>query len=315
MSKPASVTTLDASEPLERIFEVIARDGAVIIANFLPAELLNEYLTGIEPYFEERDIYTSSSADSELGADFFPNMSKRVYGLLGKVPKAISGTMKLPLWQAIMDKFLSDEFSSYTGHNLLPQKSSFMLGSTAAMRLVPGANAQPLHRDQMPYLVRQDPENPLFTPMIGCLIAGSKCTAKNGATMCIPGSHLWPGDRAPNVEEAVPAEMDPGSALITLGNTYHGAGKNQCDPSDPDALRTIFSCFGQRDYFRQDQEEILSTPIEVVKTLDEETLRLAGFFKSKGGVGYVENHEDPIQYLNTNHLLGRYTTLAGSILA
>jgi hypothetical protein len=26
--------------------------------------------------------------------------------------------------------------------------------------------------------------------------------------------------------------------------TYHGAGKNVCEPTDPDAVRTILGCFG-----------------------------------------------------------------------
>jgi ectoine hydroxylase-related dioxygenase (phytanoyl-CoA dioxygenase family) len=70
--------------------------------------------------------------------------------------------------------------------------------------------------------------------MVGCLIAGSNCTYKNGvssstlfvftishvyfqATAVIPGSHLWGTDRAPKVDEVTYAEMEPGSALFTLG--------------------------------------------------------------------------------------------------
>ena len=72
-------------------------------------------------------------------------------------------------------------------------------------------------QDQIAYQTRPDPNNPFFTPMIGCLIAGSKTTYKNGATAVIPGSHLWGPDRAPKVEECTYAEMEPGSALFTLG--------------------------------------------------------------------------------------------------
>lgn len=154
-----------------------------------------------------------------------------------------------------------------------------MLASTAALRLVPGAQKQPLHRDQIAYQIRPDPTNPLFTPMVGCLIAGSKCTKKNGATAVIPGSHLWGPDRAPQVEECTYAEMEAGDALFTLGSCYHGAGENQCEKSDPDALRTLFAVFGQRDYFRQDQEEILSTPLELARTFPEDILRIAGYCK------------------------------------
>lgn len=152
-----------------------------------------------------------------------------------------------------------------------------MLASSAALRLVPGAKPQPLHRDHIAYLTRHNPDDPLYTPMIGCLIAGSKCTRRNGATAVIPGSHLWDDSRAPKVEECAYAEMEAGSALFTLGSTYHGAGENRCELEEEHSLRTIFAVFGQRDYYRQDQEEILSTPIEVVRQLPEDILKLCGF--------------------------------------
>jgi ectoine hydroxylase-related dioxygenase (phytanoyl-CoA dioxygenase family) len=133
------------------------------------------------------------------------------------------------------------------------------------------------YQDQIAYAIRHDPSSPLFTPMMGCLIAGSSCTKKNGATAVIPGSHLWPNDRAPKLSECTYAEMAPGSALFTLGNVYHGSGENVCEPTDSDALRTIFAVFGQRDYFRQDQEEVLSTPIQIARRLPEDILKIAGY--------------------------------------
>jgi ectoine hydroxylase-related dioxygenase (phytanoyl-CoA dioxygenase family) len=44
------------------------------------------------------------------------------------------------------------------------------------------------------------------------------------ATAVIPGSHLWGTDRAPKVDEVTYAEMEPGSALFTLGC--------ECDPAE-----------------------------------------------------------------------------------
>lgn len=42
MSLPPSLVTVDASEPIEKINEIIARDGGVIVANFLPQQLINK---------------------------------------------------------------------------------------------------------------------------------------------------------------------------------------------------------------------------------------------------------------------------------
>ena len=50
--------------------------------------------------------------------------------------------------------------------------------------------------------------------MIGCVTALTKTTKENGATIVIPGSHKWDDDRPPYDEEAVPAELEPGDALI-----------------------------------------------------------------------------------------------------
>ncbi|KAL4810345.1 hypothetical protein BDV18DRAFT_156712 [Aspergillus unguis] len=297
-----SLVTIDATEPLEKIYEIIEKDGGVIVSNFLSPELLKECMDAIEPYFVGRKTYTSNATYDELGPDFFPEGSQRVYALLGKIPDQLTKIMRLPVWQGIMGQFLNDEFASYTGERLVPQKSGYMLASTAALRLVPGAKPQPLHRDQIAYQTRPDPNNPLFTPMVGCLIAGTKTTYKNGATAVIPGSHLWGADRMPKVEECTYAEMEPGSALFTLGSTYHGAGENQCEKTDPLALRTLFACFGQRDYFRQDQEEILSTPIEIARNLPEDILRLAGYYKAVGGVGYVEDHQSACEFLHRDDL-------------
>jgi ectoine hydroxylase-related dioxygenase (phytanoyl-CoA dioxygenase family) len=62
--------------------------------------------------------------------------------------------------------------------------------------------------------------------MIGCVTALTRTTRENGATIGIPGSHLWDSERRPYDEEAVPAELEPGDAFIFLGNLYHAGGQN-----------------------------------------------------------------------------------------
>jgi ectoine hydroxylase-related dioxygenase (phytanoyl-CoA dioxygenase family) len=62
--------------------------------------------------------------------------------------------------------------------------------------------------------------------MLGCVTAITKTTKENGATVCIPGSHTWGPERCPLDEEAIPAELEPGSALIFVGNLYHAGGAN-----------------------------------------------------------------------------------------
>ena len=62
--------------------------------------------------------------------------------------------------------------------------------------------------------------------MLGCVTALTKTTKENGATICIPRSHKWGPERCPLDEEAIPAELAPGSALVFVGNLYHAGGGN-----------------------------------------------------------------------------------------
>ena len=62
--------------------------------------------------------------------------------------------------------------------------------------------------------------------MLGCVTALTKTTKENGATIVIPGSHLWEPERCPYDEEAIPVELNPGDALIFVGNMYHAGGGN-----------------------------------------------------------------------------------------
>lgn len=103
MTRPQLVT-IDASEPLEKINEIIARDGGVIVSNFLSPELLQEMMSAIEPYFKGRGMWEKQK---DFGTDFFPPGSQRIYALLAKIPEQITKICRSDVWQGIMEEFLS----------------------------------------------------------------------------------------------------------------------------------------------------------------------------------------------------------------
>ena len=78
------LTTIDASEPPDKILDIIARDGGIIVSNLLSPELLNECMTAIEPHMSGRKLYDSKATHEELGDAFFPEGSQRVYVSLCK---------------------------------------------------------------------------------------------------------------------------------------------------------------------------------------------------------------------------------------
>ncbi len=118
--------------------------------------------------------------------------------------------------------------------------------------------------------------------------------------MVVPGSHLWPRTRIPKPEEAVPAVMEPGSAMFWMGSLYHGAGANVCGPDEADRIRILYGYFGCGDYLRAEECQQLVCPPEVARTLEPEVLRRCGWAKGKGGCGFVEA-VDPILSLDLVH--------------
>ena len=103
---PPKLAQIDASAPLDKIYDILARDGGVIVTNFLSSDLLKEVTEAIEPHFAQRKLYDSKATHSELGEDFFPEGSQRVYGLLGKCTQPLIKILRTPIWQGVMNKFL-----------------------------------------------------------------------------------------------------------------------------------------------------------------------------------------------------------------
>jgi hypothetical protein len=81
------------------------------------------------------------------------------------------------------------------------------------------------------------------------------------------------------------------------------------------------SYHSQRDFYRQDQQEILSTPIDIARKLPDDILRLTGYCentpsyhyphasltdhyslldKATGGVGFIGDHQDPAEFLHVD---------------
>ena len=77
-----------------------------------------------------------------------------------------------------------------------------LLNSSLTYHISCGGPRQRLHRDDMIHGIHHSGEYSLLNEtMLGFMIAGSKTTRGNGATMAIPGSHKWDHDRVPKTDE------------------------------------------------------------------------------------------------------------------
>ena len=180
-----------------------------------------------------------------------------------------------------------------TKHTDIPPRLSL----SVCFDMRPGARQQPLHRDEDVWGTRHDtPFRKEDIRQIGILIAGTKSTKENGATLVIPGSHKWDDERLPRDDEAVYAEMEPGSALIFLSSTRHAGGANKIqDPQDPLARRVMFSYFFAKGYLRQEENMLVSIPRDVVLKMDPEMQALIGYEAS----GKFEKNRTSKRYYNT----------------
>lgn len=159
---------------------------------------------------------------------------------------------------------------------LSPWCERFQLNVTQAIAIHPGAPAQLPHRDQdmwrgpvgeIEYLVN------VIWPL-------TSFTAQNGATLVWRGSH---GPRALEAEapgDPVVAAMEPGSALLFLGSTLHGAGANRTD-----TVRRGLVVGYSLGWLKPYENQWLAYPPDIARTFPPDLAALAGYAQHRPNLG------------------------------
>ena len=106
---------------------------------------------------------------------------------------------------------------------------------------------------------------------------------ENGATVVWPGSHRRQSERRIDRAEAISAEMDPGSALLFLGSTLHGAGANRTD--GPRAGMIISYSLG---WLKPYENQFLVYPPYVARGFSPELAALVGYQVHRPNLGNYE---------------------------
>lgn len=263
----------------DKILEYLRRDGAVIVVGMYTKDHVQQIKQDLQSHFD-------SDVTDESG--FFPYTTQRVTGLFA-ISRACIDMAVHPLLLAVSNRLLTSTFTFYVGSTKKIAQSKPIISSTVAFRVKPGGEQQALHRDDSDFHAR-----PCDWPMmIGCLTALSRTHKNNGATLVIPGSHLWEDPhRIPLVEEAIPGELEPGDALMFVGNLYHAAGANLTE----DEYREVAGIFLAKGYYRQAENEYLVMPPERCKQLQlsPAELRLLGYGISEPSCGFVK-YKDPME--------------------
>jgi ectoine hydroxylase-related dioxygenase (phytanoyl-CoA dioxygenase family) len=118
-------------------------------------------------------------------------------------------------------------------------------------------------------------------------------TEENGATRIIPNSLLDPASATADVHRTIPATMPKGSVVLYTGRTIHGGGANRSD-----AVRRALNVDYILGWLRQEENQYLSCPPDVARTLPERLQKLAGYSMGAYALGYMDDIRDPFAVLN-----------------
>ena len=155
-----------------------------------------------------------------------------------------------------------------------------LISSLSSIAIGPDEQAQPIHADdQLIPLAR--PHVPIICNTMWAI---TDFTEKNGATRLIPGSHLR--EEAPNpleLYETIPAEMTKGSVLVWVGSLWHGGGANTTD-----ARRVGIAMNYCAGYIRQQENQQLGVPPELVKRFPRRLQELVGYSVYNGLIGHID---------------------------
>lgn len=283
-----TVEKIDRSD-IEGIIAAIAKNGCCIVKNFTDAATVERVNQETRPYLD---------ADVPWEGDLFPPETRRCANLAGRSPTVRDQWLVDPLVRACNAKFVDKTTNNYYGETKHTYTSEAQCTIAVTFEIGPGGKAQRMHRDDKNYHVDHPDQTETgyrygSDVEMAFMIPGVLTTQDNGATLAIPGSHLWPSDRVPRLDESIAyAEMEVGDCWIMLGGLYHAGGAN----ITRDEKRTVHGLFFVRGYLRQEENIYLANSAEAVASWSPEVQKALGYTISSPNIGFVE-FVPPVDYL------------------
>lgn len=247
---------LPADAAPEALDEALKTDGVCIVEGLMSPEALAQMKKECMPFIEA----------TEAGRDDFTGRKTTRTGAL----VARSAACR----DAVMNPIIVNGAKTF----LAPYCETIQLHLTQFIRIKPGQDVQPLHRDRLAwggYLL------PSLEPQFNTIWAITEFTRENGATNVIPGSNKWGPERKPSRDDVEYAEMDAGSVLIYSGSVVHSGGANVSD-ADRIGLNITYAL----SWLRQEENQYLSCPPEIARNFDPELQAMLGYAMGSYALGY-----------------------------
>lgn len=271
------LSRLPADASVDEASEILDRDGGLIAENLIDRDTLKALWADLRPALAGNEYGTNSFAGQK---------TKRLSSLFARsrqMEKLALNPLFLGVARAQIQRASAEQF----GSQRVEITPNIQVSITQAIQIWPGESQQVAHRDDVAHLL----PCPGPTNRVQIMLAMSEFSAENGGTVVYPGSHRWEADWSPKPEEAVAAEMSPGSCLIWVGGLYHRGGPNRSP-----GPRTGLTMSYVRGNLRQEENQYLAVPREILREYPEELQRLLGYDICPPNLGWVDN-EDPHRVL------------------
>lgn len=247
----------EQAEAVARWTEQLLSDGYCVIPEALPREVVATLDRELEDDFDTTPF---------CRGNFYGERTKR----FGRLLTRSSLSARLVQHQLVLG--VAEEVLS-------PWCDTVQLNLTQAIALHPGALPQLPHRDQDMWRGAVGETEYL----VNVMWPFTRYTRENGATLIWPESH---GVRA--LDPDVPAtacavEVEPGSALMFLGSTLHGAGGNESHEVRRGAI--VSYCLG---WLKPYENQWLAYPPEVARDFSPELAALVGYRQHRPNLGNFE---------------------------
>jgi ectoine hydroxylase-related dioxygenase (phytanoyl-CoA dioxygenase family) len=162
---------------------------------------------------------------------------------------------------------------------LKPWCDVIQLNLTQAVEVHPGSPPQVPHRDQDMW---QGPKGEVEY-LVNVMWPTTTYSKETGATIIWPNSHKEQDRMILPEEDAIDAEMSPGSALLFLGSTLHGAGHNRSDE-----IRRGLIVSYSLGWLKPYENQWLAYPPSVAKKFPPALSALVGYQQHRPNLGNFE---------------------------
>lgn len=261
------IPRFDRTASAEDVAEGIAQAGCAIVERLVDPAAMDAAREELAPWLE---------ATPPGGDEFAGKRTRRTGGLVARSPLC-RGFVAHPLVLGVVGR-------------VLHRATNFHLHLTQVIAIGPGEPGQLIHRDQWAFDFFPFPSG--YEVTCNSIWAMNDFRVENGATRVVPGSHKLADKLSFQHADTVPAEMPAGSVVLYTGSLYHGAGANQSNE-----VRYGLNLTYAAGWLRQEENQYLSVPLEIARTLPESLLRLIGYARGAYALGYVDDVRDPLDAL------------------